>query len=569
MTSSLQLPSPVWRFVPAGLDAGDLPAIERLFEQLAARDLATAADLERFLLDESELGARIGAELARRYIRMTRHTADADARQAYLDYEQRVMPRVKVLSDRLDKHFLASPALGDLDPERYGVLLRRRRTQSEIFREANTSLQQEEAELQTRQQALMGGIQVPFDGRPHTLQQMAPYYESQDRDVRERAFRAALEARARTWPELEDIYDRLVDLRTRIARNAGHDRYTTFRFLELGRFDYSPDDCRSFHAAVEQAVVPALRELNAERRRRLGIDTLRPWDLEVDTSGRPPLRPFATEPELIGICRKVFARVDPRFDAEFGVLVDRDLLDLMSRPGKAPGGYQYTLEDERVPFVFANSVGVHGDVQTLLHEGGHSFHALLSRHHDLAAYRDSPIEFAETASMSMELLGLENLTASYDAEAAARAAGKHLEGVLRVLPWIASIDALQHWVYDNPGHDRNARRREWLRIRARFAPDLDWSGLDDALAMQWIGQTHLFNHAFYYIEYGIAQIASLQVWRNYRRDPQRAVADYRAALALGGSRPLPDLFARAGVRFDLSPALLQELVGDVMTQLRR
>jgi oligoendopeptidase F len=396
---------------------------------------------------------------------------------------------------------------------------------------------------------------------------MATYYESQDRGLRERAFRAAMAERRKAWPELEDIFDRLVALRTEMGQNAGFPDFIRFRFLELGRFDYDEAACRRLHSAIEQCVVPAVREVDRRRAAKLGLPVLRPWDLDVDPSGRPPLRPFTTEAELIDICRRVFARVDPRFAAEFDVLVANDLLDLMSRKAKAPGGYQYQLEDVRLPFIFANGVGLHGDVQTLLHEGGHAFHSLSSRHFDLLAYRDSPIEFAETASMSMELLGLENIAASYGAEDALVARQKHLENVLRTMTWIAAIDAFQHWTYGNPRHTRGERRDAWLAIRRRFGGRVDWSGLEDALAMQWIGQPHLFNHAFYYIEYGIAQIAALQVWSNYRKSPVDAIEAYRRGLALGGSRPLPELFAAANVRFDLSPAMLQGLVDDVIGQL--
>jgi len=564
----MQLLTPQWKFVRADLDAGDLAALEPAFAELQQRPLLTADQLENWLLDESELQSRIGAELARRYIRMTCHTDDPAAQQGYLLMEQQVLPRVKLLADALDTRFLSAPALAQVGDGRFDVLVRKRKTQSEIFRPANTELQKQEAELQTRQQALMGSVTVQFDGKAHTLQQMAPYYESQDRGLRERAFRAALAERRKLWPELEQVYDQLVALRTGMAHNAGFPDYTPYRFLDLQRFDYTPAMCFDFHRAVAECVVPAVQELDQQRRQKLGIERLRPWDLEVDPSGRPPFRPFTSEPELIALCRTVFAAVDPRFGAEFDVLVQRQLLDLMSRKGKAPGGYQYTLEDDRLPFIFANSVGVHQDVQTLLHEGGHAFHAILSRHHDLLAYRDSPIEFAETASMSMELLGLEHLTASYTAAEASAAYRKHLEGVLRTLPWIASIDAFQHWVYGHPQHTRGERQAAWLQIRARFAPDVDYSGLEDALALQWTAQTHLFNHAFYYIEYGIAQVAALQVWRNYRSDPRAAVDAYRRALALGGSRPLPELFATANVKFDLSPAMLRGLVADVVQQLR-
>jgi oligoendopeptidase F len=555
--------------VPGDLDAGSLPALEPWFASLEQRRLATVEDLERWLRDESELLARIGAEQARRYIRMTCHTDDAAAKADYLAMEQQVMPRVKVLADALDRKFLASAPLGELDRTRYEVLIRRRRTQSELFRPENTDLQRQEAELQTQQQAIMGGISVEFDGRTLTLQQLGPYYESQDRGVRERAYRTALEARRQRWDALEGIFDRLVVLRTRMARNAGYTTYTPYRFLELGRYDYTETICHELGCAIAECVVPAVRDLDRRRARQLGLPALRPWDLDVDPEGRPPLRPFATQRELVDLCRRIFRNVDPRFADEFEALVARDLLDLMSRPGKAPGGYQYQLEDERVPFIFANGVGVHHDVQTLLHEGGHAFHSLLSRDHDLLAFRDYPIEMAETASMSMELLGLEHLTAAYGAEDAGRAYRKHLDGVLRTLLWIASIDAFQHWVYGRPQHSREERRTAWLDIRRRFGGECDWSGLEDALAMQWIGQTHLFNHAFYYVEYAIAQIGALQVWRNYRRDPKGAVDAYRRALAMGGTRPLPELFAAAGVEFDLSAKMLQGLVDDVVAQLRR
>lgn len=558
---------PVWHFVPRTLDAGSLDQLVPLFDQLLSRPVADAPSLESWLRDESEVMARVGAEQARRYIRMTQRTDDEQRKRAYLAMEETVMPVVKTRVDALDKKFLASPALARLDPHRFETLVRRRRTQSALFRAENVELQQKEAELQTRQQAIVGGTTVEFDGRTLTIQQLGPYQESQDRAVREAAFRTALAARSARWPELEDIFDALLGLRTTIARNTGFTTYTPYRFQELGRYDYTERDCQQFHDAIAAAVVPAVRSLDATRAGKLGLPRLRPWDLEVDPTGLPPLRPFATEPELVELCRRILARVDGRFAAEFDELVRRDLLDLMSRKGKAPGGYQYQLEDDRVPFIFANGVGVHGDVQTLLHECGHAFHSLACRDHDLIPFREYPIEFAETASMSMELMGLEHLASVYASADSKRARRKHLEGVLRTLCWIASIDAFQAWVYGSPRHTRDERRVAWLDIRRRFGGDVDWHDLHDAQAMQWIAQTHVFNHPLYYIEYGIAQVSALQIWRRYRRDPRGAVDAYRRALAMGGTRPLPELFATAGVEFDLSPAMLERLVADVATEI--
>ncbi|HEX5050608.1 MAG TPA: M3 family oligoendopeptidase [Planctomycetota bacterium] len=561
--------SPTWRFVPQDLDAGSVRELEPLFDELENRPLPTAAALERWLCDESELRARIDAERARRYIRMTRDTGDAAARAAHLEMEEVVMPSVKVRTNALDRILLASPSLHSIDQRHYEVLIRQRRTQVALFRRENTELQRQEAELQARHQAVMGSMTATFDGSTLTLQQLAPHYESPDRSTRERAFRSALAARREKWPALETIYDRLVTLRTEIARNAGFATYTPYRFQELGRYDYTEADCRQFHDAIAECVVPAVRRLDRERADRLGLAALRPWDLEVDPEGRPGLRPFRTQVQLVAMCQRVLAAVDPRFAADLRELQDRDLLDLMSRQGKAPGGYQYPLEDERMPFIFANCVGVHQDLQALLHECGHAFHSLLCRHFDIGAFRDYPIEMAETASMAMELLGLEQLGTIYEERDARRAYRRHLEGVLRTLTWIASIDALQHWVYGRPHHGGEQRRTAWLDIRRRFGGGIDWTGLDDALAMQWIVQTHLFAHPFYYIEYGIAQLAALQVWSNYRREPGAAIEAYRRALALGGSRPLPELFAAARVRFDLSPAALRPLIDDVVQQIER
>ena len=559
--------APEWHFAPADLDAGSLAALVPLFDRLAARRLETAEELERWLRDESELMARIGAEQARRYVRMTCNTEDAAAKAAYLAMEQDVIPEVRTRSDALDKKLLASPGLAALSGVAYEVLLRRRRTQSELFRAANTELQKQEAELQTRHQSIMGGISVAFDGKRLTLQQLGPYYENLDRDVRERAFRAALAARSAVWPQLEAIYDQLIGLRTQIARNAGFATFTPYRFRELGRYDYDESACRRLHDAIAECVVPAVRELDRARARRLGLPMLRPWDFEVDPEGRPPLRPFRTEPELIALVRRLVGEVDPRFADDLDALVAAQLLDLMSRPGKAPGGYQYQIEDDRVPFIFANGVGLHHDVQTLLHECGHAFHSLLCRDHDLLAFRDYPIEIAETASMSMELMGLEHLGTVYADDDRRRTYRKHLEGLLLTLTWIASIDAFQHWVYGKPQHTHDERRTAWLDIRRRFAGEADWSGFEEAMAMQWIGQTHLFNHAFYYIEYAIAQLGALQIWRNYRRDARATVAAYRRALALGGTRPLPELFAAGGIRFDMSARTVRELVDDVVAQI--
>jgi oligoendopeptidase F len=561
----MQASLPTWRFAPENLDAGDLKQLQPLFAELENRPIQTAEELSQWLEDESELQARISAEKARRYIRKTCYTDDESAKERFLDMQREVMPEVEILSNRLTTRFLECPLLDALPKDHYEVLIRKRQSSKEIFRKENTDLQVKESEIQTQQQALMGSIVVEYQGEDYTPQQMAPFYLDQDRDVREAAHAATLESRRPTWNKLHDLYSELITLRHQMGQNAGFDSYTPFRFQQLQRFDYTEDLCKQFHEAVEKTVVPAVGRLNERRKQALGIDTLRPYDLEVDLDGREPFRPFSTEDQLTALVQDIFEAVDPRFRDEFALLQNDDLLDLMSRKGKAPGGYQYSLEDIRLPFIFCNSAGTHSDVQTLLHEGGHAFHSILSRDHPLISYRHAPIEFAETASMSMELLGLENVATVYGEEVAQRTKRHHLEGLLRILPWIATIDAFQHWIYANPNHDSAARETEWLKIMDRFEPDIDYSGLEDTRANRWTGQSHLFSHAFYYIEYGIAQIAALQVWQSYRRNPSDTIKAYRHALSLGGSRALPELFAAAGVKFEVSTSMLGALVEDIET----
>jgi oligoendopeptidase F len=297
------------------------------------------------------------------------------------------------------------------------------------------------------------------------------------------------------------------------------------------------------------------------------VPSLRPWDLAVDPMGRPPLQPFGDVEQLAAGTETVFRDVDAELGAQFGFLRAQQLLDLANRKGKAPGGYQTTLEDDRLPFIFMNAVGLDSDVRTLLHEGGHAFHTLASRGEPLPAYRESPLEFCEVASMSMELLGARRLGPFYNDADADRSARKLLEGIVLILPWIATVDAFQHWIYTHPGHTRDERRAAWRSLLERFGGDVDWSGYEDARDHSWHRQLHIFLYPFYYIEYGIAQLGALQIWQRSLTDRPGAVADYKKALALGGSLPLPELFAAAGIRFDFKDELIASLMRTIRTEL--
>ncbi|MDB6078871.1 MAG: hypothetical protein JWO82_2618 [Akkermansiaceae bacterium] len=396
---------------------------------------------------------------------------------------------------------------------------------------------------------------------------MALFLEEPDRALRQEAWERIAARRLQDVDKVEEIFERLLDLRTRIARNAGFEDYRDYAFRRLGRFDYSAADCLEFHASIERTVVPALKHLQARRSEQLGLFPLRPWDGAVDPLGRPPLRPFKNVAGLVAGSQRVFDQLDSGLGAGFQLMQDQRLLDLANREGKAPGGFQTALREARLPFIFMNAVGQQRDVETILHEAGHAFHTLAARERDLDAYRSAPIEFCEVASMSMELLGNEFIEEFYSPAEARRARRKHLEGIVRILTWVPVVDAFQHWVYTHPGHSRTERSAEWIRLLDRFG-DVDWSGLEEQRAASWHRVLHLFVVPFYFVEYGIAQLGALQVWANSKRDKAGAMSDYKAALALGGSRPLPELFAAAGCRFRFDQATIAPLVEMLEAELR-
>ena len=537
------------RFVPVGADAGRWEEIEPLGEALLRRPAESPEGLMRCLEDSSELAGWVAEEGSRRYIAMTSRTDDPDRERAYLGFVREIGPRWKSLAHRLDRAYLESPHRRALPP-RYRVFDRRIENRVTLYREENLPLQVTETELGQQYQKLRGAMTVVFRGQEYTLEQLGPFLEDPDRSVREEAWRLGAERMLRDRDEMEGLFDRLREVRLRIARNAGFASYRDYAWRARERFDYTPEDCCRFHEAVEACFVPLLVEVAEERRRLLGLEAFLPWDVGADPLGRPPLPTFERADALLDRCEATFRRVHPDFAGLFRFMRDQGLLDVERRKGKAPGGYQQTLHERRWPFIFLN-VPPSQDVSTVLHEGGHAFHALAAREQPLLAYRSAPLEFAEVASMGMELLASPHLDAIYPrAQDARRAQRTFLDNVLfpKGMPWIATIDAFQHWLYTHSEHTPAQRREAWLATYRRFNPAVDWSGHDDALAYAWHRQLHVFLLPFYYIEYGVAQLGALQIWRRAASGYADAVARYYSALAFGGSRPLPDLFDSAGAR---------------------
>ena len=559
------------RFVPDGVDLGNWREIAPLFDalEMQASQIPTVSELEQWIVDGGELGAALDEEASKRYIAMTCHTDNAEAEKAYLQFVEQIEPQLKPRQFKLAQLYLAHPLRDKLPPDRYAVFDRNTRVQVELFRPENVALETEESKLCQQYQKLSGSLTVQFRGEEKTLVQMSRYLEEPDRGLRQEAWELVARRRVLEAEKFEDIFEQLLRLREQIATNAGFGNYRDYAFRARGRFDYTANDCLQFHEAIEKAVMPVLRGLQSTRRQQLQLPALRPWDLGVDPLSLPPLRPFQEVSEMVGRTQEIFDRLDPELADGFRTMQQLRLLDLDNRKGKAPGGYQSTLSESRLPFIFMNAVGVQRDVETILHEAGHAFHALATRSEDLYPYRSAPIEFCEVASMSMELLGNEFIEAFYASPEAKRARRDHLEGIVEVFPWIATVDAFQHWIYSHPGHTRAERSAAWVQLMERFAGDVDWAGYEDVRANLWHRQLHIFIHPFYYVEYGIAQLGALQVWANSKQDKVKALRQYQTGLALGGARPLPELFAAAGCEFDFSERTVQPLLKLVQGELAK
>jgi oligoendopeptidase F len=551
-------------------DAADIEQIAAGYRELAGREVPDVSSLERWCVDWSELQAAVYEEIVRLRIASTRNTEDTEIKDRYTDWMSNVYPKVKEREFALWKKLAGHPSAEELPSDEFAVFLRSVRNAVEMYREENTPLEKEAEFLAREYDEVRGAMTVEFDGEERTFPQLHKYMEEQDREKREGAWIGMRERCAEDEGRLTRVFEKLLDLRGRMASNADFDDYRAYRFQQLQRFDYTPEDCIEFHRSIEEVAVPIVTRLFEGQAEKLGLERLRPWDTEVDPDGLDPLRPFRTTEEFVEGVRKCFVEVDPSFGEHFAMMARRDLLDLESRKAKAPGGYNSNLMEQRLPFIFMNAVGTHGDLNVLFHEGGHAFHLLEHRNQRLLSNRTSPMEFAEVASMSMELLASRHMTGVfYDEAETRRARIAHMRRVFNLFPAAATIDAFQHWLYTHPGHAAEERTAEWLRLHRRFHPQLDWEGLERYRELSWQFVGHLYFSAFYYVEYAIAQLGAIQVWRNYLRDPKETVAALRRAFSLGFSRTLPELFETAGIRFDFSIETVRELLGFAEEEYRK
>lgn len=556
-------------FLPTDYQLTDWASLAPYLEDLKNRELNSKADLEKWMHDMSEVEAVIGEDAAWRQIKMTLDTTDKEVEEAFTYFCMEIEPKMKPYFFALNKKLLDCPYTQELDKETYYPYLRSVKNAVELYREENVALEAELSVLAQQYGAISGKMTIEHDGKEYTLQQAAKFLQQSDRQLREDIFTKVATRRLQDVDELNTLFNKLLALRQQVAENAGFDNYRDYKFKALGRFDYTPEDCFAFHDAVREHILPLNKMLSEHRRKRLGLDTMRPWDGSAEPVGVDPLQPFETGKELSDKSIQVFDKLGKYFSGCLQTMTEMQRLDLESRKGKAPGGYNCPLPETGVPFIFMNAAGTIGDLITMMHEGGHAVHSFLSHELPLSSLKEYPMEIAELASMSMELFSMEHWDIFFDDKNELhRAQLEELERVISVLPWIATIDKYQHWLYTHPGHSNEERTTAWLSILDEFSNNLtDWTGFEEYRANFWQKQLHLFEVPFYYIEYGIAQLGAIAMWRQYRDNKGQALANYMQALSLGYTKTLPQLYDTAGIQFNFSPSYVSELGSFVQERL--
>ena len=571
MTAELEIPQrPRRKFLDEDFNVTSWEVLKPFFDNLLDRKLESVNDLKTWFRDRSELESIIGEDLAWRYIKMTCYTENEEYRKRYQDFIENIQPQIAPVSDKLNKKAAASPHLNELASNQgYDMMIRSLKKDIEIFREENVPLYTQISTEAQKYQQISGAMTVEVNGKELTLQQAAVLLMSSDRQLREDVYHKVTKRRLQDQQSLDDLFSKLIDLRHRVAVNAGFNNFRDYMFKSLGRFDYTPADCFNFHEAIQYEVVPILDEFSKDRKRTLNVDALRPWDKAVDPEGRDALKPFTNGKELTEKTIEVFRRLDPFLGQCLSVMKEMGHLDLESRKGKAPGGYNYPLSEIGVPFIFMNATSTLRDMVTIMHEGGHTIHNFLTRDLELNDFKSTPSEVAELASMSMELISMDHWNVFFTDEAELkRAKREHLEDLIETLPWVATIDRYQHWLYENPTHSPIDRKKMWNIIFDQFADTTtDWSGLQEAKDYLWQKQLHLYEVPFYYIEYGMAQLGAIAVWRNFRDDPAKGLQGYQNALKLGYMKSIPEIYKAANIKFDFSRGYIKELMNFVRTEL--
>jgi oligoendopeptidase F len=540
-----------------------------LFDELLNRKIGTLPELEKWLRDKSELEAALEEDFAWRYIRMSCDTNNEALVQSFQYFATEIEPKISPIANELNIKLINHELVDELDPEKYFVYLRAIRKSLEIYRKENIELFTKLQVSQQKYQAISGAMSVQLNGQEYTLEQAATFLKDVSREVREQAWRTIQTRRLVDKDNLNVLFDELLKLRHQVSLNAGFENFRDYMFQALGRFDYTPKECYEFAEAIEKEVVPILAEQAEKRAELLNLEVLKPWDMDVNTSGKPALKPFSNGTELIDKTIACFNKIDPKLGQMLATMKANNLFDVESRKGKAPGGYNYPLAETGAPFIFMNSANSLRDLTTMVHEGGHAVHTFLTADLELNDFKHCPSEVAELASMSMELITMDYWDVYFDnQEDLIRAKREQLVDVLKTLPWVAVIDQFQHWIYTNPDHNAADREEAFKQIYSRFGAGFtNWDGLDQEFGNLWQKQLHLFEVPFYYIEYAIAQLGAIAIYKNYKEQPELAIKNYLQALSLGYTKPINEIYEAAGIKFDFSVDYVKELAAFIKNEL--
>lgn len=545
--------------------------IEPYFEELKSREINSVEELEKWMYDRSELESVLSEEMGWRYIRMTCDTQNEETTKAFQYFVSEIEPKIAPLDHELNLKLMHSPYEPALERDKYKIYLRGVERALEIFREENIPLQTEISTKQQQFAAISGAMTVTLDGEEMTLQRAADRLKLTNRAIREETWRTVQERRYQDREKLDNLFNELLKLRHQVAVNANFDNFRDYMFAAMGRFDYTPQDCFDFHTSIKETIVPLLTKIDEERKQQLGVEQLRPWDLDVDPTGKKPLEPFKTGDELLEKTVQVFYKLDTYLGDCLAIMREMGHLDLESRKGKAPGGYNYPLDEIGVPFIFMNATSSLRDVITMLHEGGHAVHSFLTRDLPLNSAKHPPSEVAELASMSMELISLDYWDVFFeDEEELKRAKRTHLESVLETFPWVATVDKFQHWIYEHPNQTQEERQQEWVKIFETFNHQLViWEGIEKYKPFMWQKQLHIYEVPFYYVEYAMAQLGAIAVWKNYKENSAEGLAAYKRALSLGYTVSIGEVYEAAGIKFDFSTEYIRSLVDFVKEEMAK
>lgn len=559
------------KFLPKDFTVTTWEALEPFFATLLNASINSKADLEAWLKNSSELEAVISEDACWRQVRMTCDTENKELEEAFNYFYMEIAPKMQPYADKLNKKLIACAFTQELDHDKYFTYLRSIKKSIELFREENIPINSDLSVMQQQFGQIAGKMMVEVEGKEYTLQQAAKFLESPDRKLREEVYLKIQNRRYADRDALNELFNKLVEKRHQIALNTGFANYRDYKFKELGRFDYTPQDCFNFHEAIKKHVVPLVKLIYEEQRKAIGVDVLRPWDMEAEPAGIKPLQPFNSSKELLEKSIVCFQQLNPFFADCLTKMNELKRFDLDSRKGKAPGGYNMPLAETGAPFIFMNAAGTLDDVTTMVHEGGHAVHSFLTHNLELTGFKEYGAEIAEVASMAMELFSMEHWNIFFtDADELRRAKFKQLERVLTILPWIARIDAFQHWIYENPKHTVEERANYWVKLADEFSTGMiDTTGLEHFRPTEWQRQLHLYEVPFYYIEYGIAQLGAIGLWMQFKQDQQKALSNYINALSLGGTKPLPELYEAAGLKFDFSPEHIKTLMEFVRGEMEK